>query len=144
MIDGGKGQLKAVEEALRQLGLDSDINVCSLAKRNEEIFVPGSYNKLDTEKNQPGLLLLRRLRDEAHRFAINFHRKKRSLSMKRSQLIDIPGVGPRRIKSLLAHFKSVQAIQLATEKEIASVEGLGTETASIIFKYFNPIERDIV
>ncbi len=137
MIDGGKGQLKAAIEALRELDLDTDINICSLAKRNEEIYIPGNHESLSTDKDQIGLLLLRRLRDEAHRFALSFHRQKRTLSMKRSQLIDIPGVGPKRIKLLLSHFKSVQAIQLATVDNIASIPGLGIDTANTIWNYFH-------
>ena len=101
VIDGGKGQLSSVLAALQELNLDQNINLISLAKKKEEIFIPNYKQPLDTEPNQPGMLLLRRLRDEAHRFAITFHRQKRSQRMKRSQLNEIPGLGPQRIKLLL-------------------------------------------
>jgi len=91
VIDGGKGQLSSVLKALEELNLDQNINLISLAKKKEEIFIPNVKQSLDTEPNQPGMLLLRRLRDEAHRFAITFHRQKRSQRMKRSQLNEIPG-----------------------------------------------------
>ncbi len=138
MIDGGKGQLKAVVEALRELNLESDINVCSLAKKNEVVYVPGEKNFLDTDKDQIGIQLLRRVRDEAHRFALSYHRQKRSLSLKRSELIDIPGLGPKKIRLLLSHFHSVNAIQLATIDEISSISGFGNDTALSIWKYFHP------
>ena len=138
VIDGGKGQLNAVMKALKELSLDDHLNVCSLAKRHEEVYVPCKSQPLDTEENQPGLILLRKLRDEAHRFALSYHRKKRDISMKRSHLVEIPGVGPKRIKSLLAHFKSIQAIQLATIDEISRVNLIGIESATEIWKYFHP------
>ena len=137
VIDGGKGQLNAVKNAFKELGLLDDINFCSIAKKKEEIFVPASSKALDTHIDQLGLLLIRRLRDEAHRFAINFHRKKRTISMKRSHLIEIPGVGAKRIKSLLSHFNSIQAIQIASKEEIATAPLIGKETAFIIWKYFH-------
>ena len=98
MIDGGKGQLSAVMEALRELDLHEDLNVCSLAKQREEVFLPGESHPLDSEPDQLGVALLRRLRDEAHRFAVTFHRQQRGERMKRSRLSDIPGVGPKRVK----------------------------------------------
>ncbi len=137
MIDGGKGQLHAAREALRELGIDSEVNICSLAKKNEEIFVPGLSSPLETDKDQMALHLLRRLRDEAHRFALSFHRQKRSKKMTRSRLSEIPGVGPKRITLLLDHFNSVQAIELASLKEISSIHGLGKDTAETIWNYFH-------
>ena len=80
---------------------------------------------------------LRRLRDEAHRFALSFHRNKRSRRMNRSQLTQIPGLGSSRIKDLLEHFKSVDAIMIASKKELMNVKGLGLNTANDIFNYFN-------
>ena len=97
VIDGGKGQLSSVVAALEDLKLDQNLNVISLAKKKEEVFIPKVKQSLVTESNQPGMLLLRRLRDEAHRFAITFHRQKRSQRMKRSLLYDIPGLGPQRL-----------------------------------------------
>ena len=141
VIDGGKGQLSSVLAALQELNLDQNINLISLAKKKEEIFIPNYKQPLDTEPNQPGMLLLRRLRDEAHRFAITFHRQKRSQRMKRSQLNEIPGLGPQRIKLLLEHFRSIEAIQMASLSELSTTPGLGTSTAVVIRNYFHPDEN---
>ena len=141
VIDGGKGQLSSVLAALQELNLDQNINLISLAKKKEEIFIPNYKQPLDTEPNQPGMLLLRRLRDEAHRFAITFHRQKRSQRMKRSQLNEIPGLGPKRIKLLLEHFRSIEAIQMASLSELSTTPGLGTSTAVVIRNYFHPDEN---
>ena len=138
VIDGGKGQLSSVVAALEDLKLDQNLNVISLAKKKEEVFIPKVKQSLVTESNQPGMLLLRRLRDEAHRFAITFHRQKRSQRMKRSQLNQIPGLGPQRIKLLLEHFRSIEAIQMATFSELSSTPGLGRSTAVVIRNYFHP------
>ena len=138
VIDGGKGQLSSVVAALEDLKLDQNLNVISLAKKKEEVFIPKVKQSLVTESNQPGMLLLRRLRDEAHRFAITFHRQKRSQRMKRSQLNEIPGLGPQRIKLLLEHFRSIEAIQMATFTELSSTPGLGRSTAVVIRNYFHP------
>ena len=138
VIDGGKGQLSSVVAALEDLNLNQNLNVISLAKKREEVFIPNVKQSLVTESNQPGMLLLRRLRDEAHRFAITFHRQKRSQRMKRSQLNEIPGLGPQRIKLLLEHFRSIEAIQMATFSELSSTPGLGRSTAVVIRDYFHP------
>ena len=138
VIDGGKGQLSSVVAALEDLKLDQNLNVISLAKKKEEVFIPNVKQPLVTESNQPGMLLLRRLRDEAHRFAITFHRQKRSQRMKRSQLNEIPGLGPQRIKLLLEHFRSIEAIQMATFSELSTTPGLGRSTAFVIRNYFHP------
>ena len=138
MIDGGKGQLSAVMEALRELDLDQELVVCSLAKQREEVFVPGASMPLDSEAEQLGVQLLRRLRDEAHRFAVSFHRQQRGERMTRSRLSDIPGLGPKRIKELLAHFRSVDAIQLASFEALRSAPGLGPGLAQQVWSYFHP------
>ncbi|WP_398316941.1 excinuclease ABC subunit UvrC [Vulcanococcus sp.] len=138
MIDGGKGQLSAVMEALRELDLDQELVVCSLAKQREEVFVPGASMPLDSEAEQLGVQLLRRLRDEAHRFAVSFHRQQRGERMTRSRLSDIPGLGPKRIKELLAHFRSVDAIQLASIEALRSAPGLGPGLAQQVWSYFHP------
>ena len=137
MIDGGKGQLNSAYKALEELNLEKDVVLCSLAKKNEEIYIPGLSKPLNTDMNQKGVMLLRRLRDEAHRFALSFHRNKRSRRMNRSQLTQIPGLGSSRIKDLLEHFKSVDAIMIASKKELMKVKGLGLNTANDIFNYFN-------
>ncbi len=138
MIDGGKGQLSAVMEALRELNLDGDLVVCSLAKQREEVFLPGAKQPLDTDPDQLGVQLLRRLRDEAHRFAVSFHRQQRGERMKRSRLSEIPGLGPKRIKELLAHFRSIDAIQLASPEALAAAPGLGPALARQVWEYFHP------
>ena len=139
MIDGGKGQLNAALKALTQLDLHEEVSICSLAKKNEEIFIPGFSKSLDTDQNQKGLLLLRRVRDEAHRFALSFHRNKRSTRMNRSQLSQIPGLGPSRIKDLLEHFNSIDAIRIASREELSKVKGLGMHSANDIYNYFNEL-----
>ena len=142
MIDGGKGQLSAVMEALRELNLHEDLVVCSLAKQREEVFVPGARQPLDSEPDQLGVALLRRLRDEAHRFAVSFHRQQRGERMKRSRLSDIPGLGPKRVRDLLAHFRSIDAIQLASPEAIAQAPGLGPALARQVWEYFHPQDSD--
>jgi excinuclease ABC subunit C len=140
MIDGGKGQLSAVMEALRELNLHEELVVCSLAKQREEVFLPGARQPLDSEADQLGVQLLRRLRDEAHRFAVSFHRQQRGERMKRSRLADIPGLGPKRVRDLLAHFRSIDAIQLATVEQIAAAPGVGPALARQVWEYFHPQE----
>ena len=141
MIDGGKGQLSAVMEALRELDLHEDLNVCSLAKQREEVFLPGESKPLESEADQLGVVLLRRLRDEAHRFAVSFHRQQRGERMKRSRLSDIPGVGPKRVKDLLAHFHSIDAIQLASVETLAQAPGVGPALARDIHSFFHPSDE---
>ena len=138
MIDGGKGQLSAVMEALRELNLHEELVVCSLAKQREEVFVPGASQPLESEPEQLGVQLLRRLRDEAHRFAVSFHRQQRGERMKRSRLADIPGLGPKRVKELLGHFRSIDAIQLASPAQIAAAPGVGPALAQQVWEYFHP------
>ncbi|MBM5798027.1 MAG: excinuclease ABC subunit UvrC [Cyanobacteria bacterium K_Offshore_0m_m2_072] len=138
MIDGGKGQLSAVMEALRELDLHEELVVCSLAKQREEVFVPGGKQPLESEPDQLGVQLLRRLRDEAHRFAVSFHRQQRGERMKRSRLSDIAGLGPKRVRELLAHFRSIDAIQLASVEQIAAAPGMGPALARQVWDYFHP------
>ncbi len=139
MIDGGKGQLNAAIKALKELNLEEEVAICSLAKKNEEIFIPGLTKSLDTDENQKGVLLLRRLRDEAHRFALSFHRDKRSKRMNRSQLSQISGLGPSRIRELLEHFKSIDAIRIASKEELSKVKGLGKNSVNDIYEYFHEL-----
>jgi excinuclease ABC subunit C len=139
MIDGGKGQLNAAIKALKELNLEEEVAICSLAKKNEEIFIPGFTKSLDTDENQKGVLLLRRLRDEAHRFALSFHRDKRSKRMNRSQLSQISGLGPSRIRELLEHFKSIDAIRIASKEELSKVKGLVKNSVNDIYEYFHEL-----
>ena len=142
MIDGGKGQLSAVVEVLRELNLLEEIRVISLAKQREEIFLPGESLPLETEAEQPGVQLLRRLRDEAHRFAVSFHRQKRTERMRRSRLDDIPGLGHHRQKQLLATFRSIDYLREASPEQIASVPGIGPRLAQQIYDYFHPTQAE--
>ena len=139
MIDGGKGQLNAAIKALKELNLEEEVTICSLAKKNEEIFIPGFTKSLDTDENQKGVLLLRRVRDEAHRFALSFHRDKRSKRMNRSQLSQISGLGPSRIRELLEHFKSIDAIRIASKEDLSKVKGLGKNSVNDIYEYFHEL-----
>jgi excinuclease ABC subunit C len=138
MIDGGKGQLSAVVAVLREMNLLEELRVVSLAKQREEIFLPGESLPLPTDAEQPGVQLLRRVRDEAHRFAVSFHREQRSGRMKRSRLDEIPGLGHHRQKQLLAHFRSIDYLRLATPQQLTEVPGIGPRLAQQIYDYFHP------
>jgi excinuclease ABC subunit C len=137
MIDGGKGQLSSVVQVLEKMGLFSQIKVISLAKKREEIFIPYHREPLNTQPEQPGVQLLRRVRDEAHRFAVSFHRQQRTKQTRRSQLDDIPGLGFQRQKDLLEHFHSLEYIRAASIEELKQVSGIGEHLAKEIFNYFN-------
>lgn len=141
MIDGGKGQLSAVIAVLREMDLLEELTVISLAKQREEIFLPGEPLPLNTEAEQPGVQLLRRLRDEAHRFAVSFHRQQRTERMRRSRLDEIPGLGYHRQKQLLAAFRSVDYIREANLAQLASVPSIGPRLAQHIYDYFHPEAR---
>ncbi len=138
MIDGGKGQLSSVVAVLQEMNLMEDLRVVSLAKQREEIFLPGESTPLPTDAEQPGVQLLRRLRDEAHRFAVTFHRQQRSEKLRHSRLDDIPGLGFHRQKQLLAHFHSIDYIREATPQQLAEVSGIGPRLAQEIYDYFHP------
>jgi len=141
MIDGGKGQLSAVIAVLREMDLLEELMVISLAKQREEIFLPGEPLPLNTEAEQPGVQLLRRLRDEAHRFAVGFHRQQRTERMRRSRLDEIPGLGYHRQKQLLAAFRSVDYIREASLAQLTSVPSIGPRLAQHIYDYFHPEAR---
>ncbi len=138
LIDGGKGQLSAVVNALDPLGILEHLTIISLAKQREEIFCPHARQPLASDPEQPGVQLLRRVRDEAHRFALNFHRQKRSQRQRRSQLDQIPGLGHHRQKELLATFRSIDYIRMATPEQLAQVHGIGPRLAEKIHRYFHP------
>nr|WP_208492112.1 excinuclease ABC subunit UvrC [aff. Roholtiella sp. LEGE 12411] len=138
MIDGGKGQLSSVVAVLQQMNVLEDLRVVSLAKQREEIFLPGESKPLTTDAEQPGVQLLRRLRDEAHRFAVSFHRQQRTDKLKRSRLDEIPGLGHHRQKQLLGHFRSVDYIRQATPTQLTEVSGIGPHLAQEIYDYFHP------
>ncbi|WP_244928330.1 excinuclease ABC subunit UvrC [Nocardioides sp. W7] len=131
VVDGGPPQVAAAQRALDELGID-DIPVCGLAKRLEEVWLPGQEDPVILARSSEGLYLLQRLRDEAHRFAIGHHRSRRSKTMVESVLDDIPGLGEVRRKTLLKHFGSLKKLRAATVEEIAQVPGIGTRTATAI------------
>lgn len=138
MIDGGKGQLSAVVTVLQDLDLLDVVKVISLAKKREEIFLPGESQPLDTTAEQPGVQLLRRVRDESHRFAVSFHRQQRLTSSRRSRLAEISGLGFQRQKQLLAHFHSIDYIREATVAKLTEAPGIGPGLAQEIYNYFHP------
>ena len=131
VVDGGKPQVNAAAKALRELGI-TDVALCGLAKRLEEVWLPNSSEPIIFPRHSEALYLLQKLRDEAHRFAINFHRSKRSKVMLESLLDEVPGLGEIRRKSLLTHFGSVTALKAATVDELASVPGIGGKMAQTI------------
>ena len=131
VVDGGPPQVAAASRALEELGID-DITVCGLAKRLEEVWLPGDDDPVILPRQSEGLYLLQRMRDEAHRFAINFHRASRSKAMTASELDNVPGLGQARRTALLKHFGSVQRLKRATPDELAAVPGLGRRTAEPI------------
>ncbi len=128
LIDGGKGQLSSAVEAMLHLGLQ-DIQIASIAKREEEIFLPDSAEPVIMPRNSQGLFLLQRARDEAHRFAITFHRNLRGKSSIKSALDQVPGVGPKRRKMLIRSFGSIKGVREATEEQIAAVPGMTAKIA---------------
>jgi excinuclease ABC subunit C len=133
VVDGGPPQVAAAQRALDELGID-DIPVCGLAKRLEEVWLPGEPDPVIMARSSEGLYLLQRVRDEAHRFAINHHRSRRSKSMVESLLDDVPGLGEVRRKTLIKYFGSLKKLRAATAEEIAAVPGIGPATADSITK----------
>lgn len=135
IIDGGKGQLGAALKSLEKIGLRGKIAIIGIAKRLEEIYFPGDSVPLYLDKRSETLKVIQQARNEAHRFGITFHRKKRSKSAIQSTLQKIPGVGPSTQRDLLKHFKSVARIKAAKKEEIESV--VGHAKASAIWSYFH-------
>jgi excinuclease ABC subunit C len=131
VVDGGPPQVAAAQQALDELGID-DIPVCGLAKRLEEIWLPGQEDPVILPRTSEALFLLQRIRDEAHRFAITHHRSRRSKSMVESLLDDVPGLGEVRRKALLKRFGSLRKVRAASVEEIAAVPGIGVRTAEAI------------
>ncbi|MBP2703469.1 excinuclease ABC subunit UvrC [Microbispora sp. RL4-1S] len=131
VVDGGPAQAAAAQRALDELGID-DVAVCGLAKRLEEVWLPGDDQPVILPRTSEGLYLLQRVRDEAHRFAITYHRAKRSRSLKESALDEVPGLGPARRQALLRHFGSVKRLREASAEEIRAVPGIGPATADAI------------
>jgi excinuclease ABC subunit C len=131
VVDGGAPQVAAAQRALDALGID-DVALCGLAKRLEEVWLPGNPHPVVLPRASEGLYLLQRVRDEAHRFAIALHRTRRSKSMTTSALDGVPGLGETRRKALLRHFGSIKRLSAATAEEITVVAGIGPRTAEAI------------
>jgi excinuclease ABC subunit C len=131
VVDGGPPQVAAAAQAMAELGI-TDVALCGLAKRLEEVWLPDSDEPVILPRTSEGLYLLQRLRDEAHRFAITHHRSRRSKSMVESLLDQVPGLGEVRRKTLMTHFGSLKKLRAASVDEIAAVPGFGTKTATAI------------
>ena len=135
LVDGGKGQLGAALAALSEVGLEGAVVVISLAKREEQVFVPWSPDPLDLPADDPGLLLLQRVRDEAHRFAVGFHRQKRDSRTTHSLLDQLPGIGERRKRAIMQYFGSPERFLQATREELEAVPGLPGKVAREVHAY---------
>lgn len=131
VVDGGQPQVEAAADVLAQLGI-TDVAVCGLAKRLEEVWLPAEPDPVILSRTSEGLYLLQRVRDEAHRFAITYHRQRRSAGMTASELDAVPGLGPARRAALLKHFGSVRKLRAADVDEIAALPGFGPRTAEAV------------
>ena len=129
IVDGGKGQLAMAMDVLAEFGLTDEVPLAGLAKQNEELFVPGRKESIYLPRRSQALYLVQRLRDEAHRFANEGHRKRRAKVGTASILDSIPGVGPKRRKALLTHFETIDSIRRASADELAQVPGITHEVA---------------
>ena len=141
VIDGGKGQLNRVVEVMTELGV-SGVTVVSLAKRMEEVFRPGEPEPIVIPRTSEALYLLQQIRDEAHRFALTYHRLKRGKRMTKSALDGIPGLGPARRKALLKEFGSVKRIRAASVDEIGAVRGIPRTVAEEVYRSLHEPSND--
>ncbi|GAA1830999.1 excinuclease ABC subunit UvrC [Pseudonocardia ailaonensis] len=137
VVDGGQPQVEAAADVLAELGIQ-DVALCGLAKRLEEVWLPGDPDPVILSRTSEGLYLLQRLRDEAHRFAITYHRQRRSQGMVASELDAVPGLGPARRQALLKHFGSMKKIRAAEASEIAGLPGFGQRTAEAVVAALHP------
>ncbi len=142
VVDGGAPQVAAAEQALAELGI-VDVALCGLAKRLEEVWLPGEEYPLILPRTSEGLYLLQRIRDEAHRFAITHHRSRRSASMVESLLDEVPGLGEIRRKALITYFGSLRKLRLASVAELAEVPGIGPSTAAAIKRVLEDHEAPV-
>jgi excinuclease ABC subunit C len=141
VVDGGKPQVNAAARALSELGID-DVYLVGLAKRLEEVWLPDSDFPVILPRTSEGLYLLQRIRDEAHRFAISFHRQKRGKAMTVSALDGVPGLGESKRKALLSEFGSVRKIKAATATELTKAKGIGPSLAEAIVTHFRSGEGE--
>ncbi len=135
IIDGGKGQLSSAMTSLKKLGIEKQVTVIGIAKRLEELYYPGDSFPLYLDKKSETLKVIQQLRDEAHRFGITFHRKKRDQGTLKTELESIAGIGKTTADKLLRHFKSVKKIKEAEERELAEV--LNKTQVKTLLEYFN-------
>ena len=135
IIDGGKGHLSAVLQVFLELGLVDTVPLCSLAKEREELFVPQNPDPILLPRGSQGLFLVQRIRDEAHRFAITYHRQRRSKGAVKSAMDSVPGIGPKRRRMLLRRFGSVAGVREASLEELSSVQGMTTRLAQKVKEY---------
>jgi excinuclease ABC subunit C len=152
VVDGGQGQLASAVAAVAELGLQGEVALCGLAKSRlrgvgqarretgERLFVPGDAAPVPLPANAPETLLLAALRDEAHRFAITYHRQRRSRPA--SELDGVPGLGPTRRRALLRHFGSLQGLRSAARDQVRAVPGLPAAVAEAVFARLHPAARD--
>jgi excinuclease ABC subunit C len=128
MVDGGRGQLSAAQQALAEVPVG--LPLVSLAKKDEEVFIPGRLESLRLPRRSPALRLLQQARDEAHRFAITFNRTRRTARTVTSQLLELPGIGPKRRRALLTAFGSLEGVRNASPEAIAAVPGFSVSSAT--------------
>ncbi|GAB2750614.1 excinuclease ABC subunit UvrC [Sinomonas soli] len=141
VVDGGQPQVTAAVRALAELGIGDEVRVVGLAKRLEEVWLPEGDFPVILPRASQGLYLLQRIRDEAHRFAITFHRQRRAKSMTASILDEVPGLGPARQKAVLAHFGSLKRLRAASVTEITDVNGVGPSLAAAIHGRLHGVEQ---
>jgi excinuclease ABC subunit C len=137
LVDGGKGQLSVAEQVVRELGLEHEIPVASLAKKLEEVFIPGRSEPVEVPRGSDALFMLQVIRDEAHRFANRFHRELRGKRMTKSELDGIAGLGPARIKKLVAAFGGVKQVKNASREQLSELKWLPKSTADAVYEQFH-------
>ena len=137
VVDGGKGQLNSAVKSLKKLNIQNSLTIIGIAKRLEEIFFPGDPIPIYIDKNSESLKVIQHIRNEAHRFGIKFHRNKRSGNFIKSELDNIPGIGPKTIDILLTKFKTIKNIRSLSLDEISSE--IGNTKAKLLFEYFNKL-----
>jgi excinuclease ABC subunit C len=138
LLDGGKGQLSVGEQVVKELGLGGRVALASLAKQFEEVFVPGRSEPIRIPRDSDAIYLLQQIRDEAHRFAITFHRERRGKRMRQGALDNIPGLGPARRERLVRALGGVRQVQLATPDRLAEEVWLPEKVASEIYTRLHP------
>lgn len=136
IIDGGKGQLHAAMNSLQQLNILDQVHIIGIAKRLEELYRPGDPLPLHLDKTSETLRIIQRLRDEAHRFGITHHRKRRQKGSLKTALTDIPGIGPARADALLQAFRSYRKVVAATEQQLSEI--IGSAAGADLYRHLHP------